>query len=194
MVLMPEIICPIGAHGDNVFRVSAVYRGGIAGSRKGGIDGSLGAGFNLGVNLASGRSQTKLSATLAPPAKSTILRFISWQIYAFSVLVDFILLAQIINAFSSGHITAVSQIPTLTRTELYVFVLIALIFVFTLALNVWDARRAKWAVQRQVWNQLYYCFRHDVVFLPGGEPVSAETIGPFLHQVAHEEETEQLLA
>lgn len=193
MVPVSEILCPIGPHDDHVFKVSAIYRGGIAESRKSAIGGNFGSGFSLGVDGGSGRSQTKLSATLAPPTKSRVFRSFSWLLYVYSVPIDFILLALIIGAISSGQVTSPAGLSTETRGEIYAFLLIAVIFACTLALNIDDARRAKWKTQRQLWNQLYYCFRHDVVFLPDSEPVSVEEMGPFLHQAAHEEESTQPL-
>lgn len=182
MQTSPPIMCSINGHADAILKVSAIYRSGIAESQGGGLDGSIGSGISVGVNLSSKRAQTLLSKALTPPGRPA--PYLRWLIFAYGVSISILLIVSI-NFGADLHDThSVSQVLQDYPAILPLTIFFGFLFLFTLFFDTWYSGRSHWDEQKRLWNQLYYCFRHDVVFLPGEEAVSIEEMNHFLRQFA----------
>jgi hypothetical protein len=175
-----SIICPICQKDDAIRKVSTVSSAGHStGTFSGptvGVD-SYGGDWPLagGYTTLSGSVSTLLAQKLSPPAEPKGLSCIIWGL---AIYPGFPIIVAIPGAIVLVPLTSlVPQFPNLET----VFSIVAIIwliisiplttfFYFRYIKRHHDAKLARekhrYQIQKDFWDNLYYCFRDDVVFNP----------------------------
>jgi hypothetical protein len=153
--------CPVCKHDDQVVKVSSIYSSGFSMTSQGGPVVGVGfAGGKLGVGIGGGSTSgvnvSQMSMRLKPPEKPNKLGW--FIIFIICGFISF-LIALIFARSNSGF----GYIMT--------FLLPIGIFIFWI-----NSRDRKYKDRMEIyeslvnqWNQLYFCSRDDIVFLPGEE-------------------------
>jgi hypothetical protein len=164
---------------DNVQKVSALVRAGAStsyGSSAGYMTGSVSSGHGIvsayGRMYQAGRQQTLLSDHLEPPSAPQLVRAWSADDVA-SVLVLFSL-AFCLFLLLLLYATATNQPgATVFGTLLALSLVAGGVVVVERTQTSYKHRQeeyAAWKAMMAKWEALYYCWRDDVVFIPGNSP------------------------
>lgn len=166
--------CPQCGQVDRVEKVSALVGAGTSAGLYGGPA--------LGSNVLVGASQTAMSQKLSPPTKPSyqspwgcVSSFVTGVGICLGTIFLIILFVQLQRASSAG-------IPIDSRflTNLMIFLAMLITpFIISFLIIILKATTAKqrkitfeteyprWQHAIAKWNELYYCARNDVIFIPG---------------------------
>ncbi|HLY31439.1 MAG TPA: hypothetical protein VKQ36_10440 [Ktedonobacterales bacterium] len=170
------IVCPIDGRDDTIAKVSAVYRAGVP--SEGGMKGfSIDTGGTLDIAFRAKGRQTALNRLLAPPEPPhRITKSIG---FLWLTTVMFFAGALIIWLTPAHPMPPDKELQTALPFLLITGIpgMVALLVSF--ALFIWQqvtysANYAKWRRAKERWNMMYYCAKHDVVFVPGEPAHSIE--------------------
>jgi len=161
--------CPSCHKDDRIYKVSAVYSGGIEHGTFSSTDGPV-----------HGTSQTVLSGNLAPLPKPSISCFVygcSGLFIASGALSVFWLLFSLL---SLGNNIDFNELLGLAESlGSVVFSLVVGVGIYLLASLSVKRKMPHWKAAMDAWNRCYYCDRDGIVFDPINETPPAIPVGSF---------------
>ncbi|HEX9414579.1 MAG TPA: hypothetical protein VF916_13825 [Ktedonobacterales bacterium] len=191
---LPPVTCPRCGLVDQVQKVSALVTAGVStgsGSGAGYMVGSFGSSGSIAT--AYGRMyqqdshQSLLSERLSPPAEPRLVR--AWPA-GFTIALIGLFLGVFCSCGIAGLITSLTE----EYAPLVCGVLVALPFVAVAGVllrtgqqrekrsaEAWQEEHEQWEAAIGRWFELYYCWRDDVVFVPGSlSAIPADDMWNFL--------------
>jgi len=173
--------CPKCGQTDSVAKISALFSRETVQARYAGIGVGASAwnGAWAGTFALSGSQQTLLSTQLAPPARpKPALRwgFSSITFLAVTALaVILTLLTGLLYVVSPPHDPSIAQGAASLLAITILCVLISFVLLVRRSKSrrrIAEEERLRYEQAMHRWEQLYYCARNDLVFLPGDPQVS----------------------
>lgn len=172
-------ICPSCEKDDRIYKVSAVYSGGISHGTFSGTEGSV-----------SGTSQTVLSGKLAPLPKPSISCFVTgcsafWLVIGAIGIIYLFLLSGLLasTADSANLLESVGGLaPFISSVCLYFGIGLGIYLVASLFVR---SKMPRWTAAMNVWNRCYYCDRDGIVFDPtNGASIPIDSFNDYLKNTA----------
>ncbi|MCO5189821.1 MAG: hypothetical protein M9928_05835 [Anaerolineae bacterium] len=179
-----DVSCPSCRNVDSVQKVSSIVSSGTT-------HGSYGGAWS-GDAYFSGSSATNLATLLMPPdapKESRFTGYFLWYVFGTWALGGVCVLLSMLGALVFAPFTGGLDEPIgAVIIQMFGYTIIASIFMVPLVWMIRDRKRwrdaypakeAVWISAMENWDQLYYCFRDDLVF----DPESGKTVKPqFLNE------------
>jgi hypothetical protein len=164
-----QLKCPKCRQIDMVQKVSTLYDGGISKAQ---------------YQAREAVIQTAISKKLAPPSKPTPPSNDDWRLAFFVGAIGLFALFVITPAIVNPNERSQGLMVSLGIVGFAVLLVILAVTTTGKAKRQFESDISKWYRAMKIWNELYYCARDDVVFIPGeSHVIPAYQMTSFLWEV-----------